>query len=163
TVVSDLQRYGAALADARVRRIELAAQRARALALAKDDVLTSPVFALASSEQVVEQLKLEYARAMQEFVDIDAKYGPKAEQNIAAKEKVDKLHPQLDNEAARAVREIDERYQAVVVAEKGYQALVDERKQDVERLDKLYTAYAPLLRDQKSAELEYTQLLTRLE
>jgi capsular exopolysaccharide synthesis family protein len=163
TIVSDLQRYSTALADAHVKRIDLAAERARAMASAQDDVLVSPVFALASSEQVVEQLKLEYTRAMQEFIEIDAKYGPKTAQDEAAKAKVDKLHDQLQSEAARAIKEIDARYQAVVVAEKGYEDLVDERKKDVARLDKLYTDYAPMLRDQKSAELEYTQLLTRLE
>jgi capsular exopolysaccharide synthesis family protein len=163
TVVTELQRYSAALADARVKRIEIGAQYRRAQALAQDDALASPIFGLASNDPSVDQLKLEYARATQEFVGIDAKYGPKSAQNKAAKDKVDALRAQLQNEASRAIREIGERYQATVAAEHGYELLVNGRNEAVGQLDKLYAAYSPLLREQKFAELEYTKLLTHLE
>jgi succinoglycan biosynthesis transport protein ExoP len=65
-------------------------------------------------------------------------------------------------EAKRAMREIEERYQAAAAAESGYEQLVAERRTDAEHLDKLYAEYAPLVRDQKFAEDEYTKLSGRL-
>ena len=169
TVVSDLQRYTAALADAKVRRIALAAELKRAQALSTEDVLESPIFGLASTtgpnsvNSVVDQLKAEYVRAKQHFVEVNATYGPKSEEQRAAKQKVDDLYAQLQTEAKRVMREILERYQAVVGAESGYEGLVAERKKDTEAIDKLYAEYAPLVRDQKYAEDQYAKLSARLD
>ncbi|HTR53766.1 MAG TPA: polysaccharide biosynthesis tyrosine autokinase [Kofleriaceae bacterium] len=163
TVVTELQRYTAALADAKVKRIDLAAQKGRAEALASEDVLDSPIFALSSDTQLVNQLKSEYMTARERFLEVDATYGPKSEEQRAAKDKVDALHLQLQNESKRVVREISERYEAALTAEQGYQALVDQRKHDTEELDKLYAEYAPLVRDEKYAEDQYTKLAGRLD
>ena len=161
-VVSELQRYSAALADAKVKRIDLAAQRKRSQALASENILESPIFALVSNSAVVDELKAEYVRAMQKFVEVDAMYGPKSEEHRAAKDKVDKLYAQLQAEGRRAGREIEERYQAAVAAEVGYEQLVTERRKDAEALDKLYAEYAPLVREQKFAEDQYSKLVSRL-
>ncbi len=162
TVVSELQRYSAALADAKVKRIELAALRNRALALKDDEVLESPIFALVSNSVVIDQLKGQYVLATQHFIETQATYGPKAEEYQAAKQKVDELHTLLQGEAKRAMREIEERYQTAMAAESGYQALMATRSKDAEELDKLYAEYAPLVRDHKYADEEYTKLVARL-
>jgi len=162
TVVSELQRYTAALADTKVKRVELAAQRKRAMALASTNILESPIFALGTNSAVVDQLKAEYVKATQHYVEIDATYGPKTEENRVAKEKVDKLYAQLQSEAKRAMAEIEERYQAVATAETGYEQLVTERRKGAESLDKLYAEYAPLVRDLKSAEEQYSKLTNLL-
>ena len=166
TVVAELQRYSGALADAKVKRIDLSALRKRAQALTHEDALESPIFALASSNSdkntVVDELKGEYVRATQKFEEVNATYGPKSEEFTAAKAQVDRLHEQLQSEGKRALREIDERYQAAVAAESGYEALVSDRQLATEQLDRLYAEYAPLLRDQKNAEEDYTKLAGRL-
>lgn len=162
TVVADLQRYSAALADARVKRIDLAAQRASAQTLASEDVTESPIFALSSNNVVVDELKAEYVKALQHYVEINGVYGPKTEENQTAKSKVDKLHAQLETEAKRVMREVDVRYEAAAAAEAGYEKLVAERRKDAEAMDKLYAEYGPLVRDLKSAEDQYSKLTSRL-
>ncbi len=162
TVVSELQRYSAALADAKVKRIELSALRNRALALKDDEVFESPIFALVSNSAVIDQLKSSYVQAKQKFIEVGATYGPKSEEHQAAKKKVDDLYAQIQAEAKRAMREIEERYQTAVAAESGYESLVSNRSKDAEALDKLYAEYAPLVRDQKYADEEYTKLVARL-
>jgi succinoglycan biosynthesis transport protein ExoP len=163
TVVSELQRYSAARADAKVKRIELAAERKRADALSTENVLESPIFGLSPASTVVDELKAEYVRAQEHFVEVDATYGPKSQEQRAAKKKVDDLYSQLQSEAKRAMREIDERYQTAVAAEAGYEGLVAERKKDTEALDRLYAEYAPLERDQKYAQDQYAKLTARLD
>ena len=163
TVVGELQRFTEALADARIKRIELASVRKRAQSLESEDVLESPVFALASNAGTVDALKAEYVRAKQQFVDVDAVYGPKSDNYRAAKSKVDDLYAQIKAEAKRAEREIEERYQAAVNAESSDQALVEEKKKEAEELDKLYSGYSPLARDQKQAEEEYTRITGLLQ
>ena len=162
TVVSELQRYTQALADAKVKRIEMASQRKRAQALSNENVLESPIFALTSNNAVVDELKAEYVRATQKFEQVNATFGPKSDEHKAAKAQVDRLYAQLQAEAKRALREIEERYQSAVAAETGYESLVAERRQATEALDRLYADYAPLVRDQKYAQDEYTKLITRL-
>jgi capsular exopolysaccharide synthesis family protein len=166
TVVSELQRYSAALADAKVKRIELAALRGRAQSLSTENVFQTPIFGLVSNtshnNDVVDQLKAEYVRATQHFVEVDVTYGPKSGEHKTAKDMVDQLYAQLQGEASRVMREIEERYQAAVAAEVGYEQLVTGRRKDAEELDKLYAEYAPLVRDQKFAEDQYSKLSTRL-
>ena len=166
TVVSELQRYSAALADAKVKRIELAAQRGRAQSLSIENALQTPIFGLVSStgnnNDVVDQLKAEYVRASQHFVEVDAIYGLKSGEHKTAKDMVDQLYAQLQGEAKRVMREIEERYQAAAAAEVGYEQLVAGRRKDAEELDKLYAEYAPLVRDLKFAEDQYSKLSTRL-
>jgi capsular exopolysaccharide synthesis family protein len=163
TAVSELQRYTAALADARIKRIELAAELKQAKALSATDVLESPVFGLGSGNVVADQLRVEYAKAQQKFIEVNAEYGPKSDELPAAKKKVDDLYAQLQAEANRAVGEIEERYKATAQAEADYEALVAQRKKDIEELDKLYAEYAPLVRDQKYATDEYARLTSSLD
>jgi polysaccharide biosynthesis transport protein len=167
TVVTELQRYSAALADAKVKRIELEAQKKRAEALANEDVLESPIFALTPNQEIdgaiIKELKTEYIRAKQKYDEANATYGPKSEELQSAKQKVDDIYGQLKAEGRRAQREIDERYQAALGAEKGYQALVDARRADAQKLDNLYAQYEPLVHDEKFAEDEYTKLVGRLD
>jgi len=163
TVVSELQHYTEALAEAKVKRIDLGAQKKRVDALADEDPLESPIFAMSSNTALVDQLKADYMVATQKFLEVDATFGPKSEERRAAKDKVDEIRGQLAKEAHRVVREIQERYEAALGAEAGYQQLVDERHKDAEALDKLYAEYAPLLRDEKYAEDEYTKLAGRLD
>jgi capsular exopolysaccharide synthesis family protein len=54
------------------------------------------------------------------------------------------------------------RYQAAASAEGGYEKLVAERRKDAEEMDKLYAEYAPLVRDLKATEDQYTKLTARL-
>lgn len=162
TVVSELQRYTTALAESRIKRIEFASQRKRAMGLADMDVLESPIFALGTNLTMIDQLKAEYVKASQHYIEVNAVYGPKTDENKAAKDKLDKLHAQLTSEAKRTMAEIEERYQAVAGAEAGYEQLVAQRRKDAEELDKVYAEYAPLLRDLKSAEDQYAKLNDRL-
>jgi capsular exopolysaccharide synthesis family protein len=162
TLVAELQRYSAALADARVKTTELAALKVRAEALANEDVLTSPIFGLGTPSGVVDELKAEYARAQQKYAEVDATFGPKSEEHIAAQQKVEQLHVALAGEVKRIIREIDERYAAAVGAESGFSGLVEASRAKAADLDKVYADYAPLVRDQKNAEDQYKEVSERL-
>ncbi len=162
-LASDIQRYSAALGDNRVKRIEMGSLRKRAMALKGEEVLESPVFALASNASEVEILKQAYTTQKQKFLEVQQDFGPKSTPYLEAQKMVEDLYAQLEAEARRATRELDERYQAVIATETQLQAEVERLKKEALALGPLQVEYARLARKQKSDEENYARLTGRLQ
>jgi polysaccharide biosynthesis transport protein len=162
-LANDIQRYSGALGDARIKRIELGSLRKRAQGLQGEDVLESPVFALASNSAAVDALKHQYVAAKQRFLEIQADYGPRSEVYQQQQKKVDELIGQIQAEARRAMRELDERFQAAVAAEGAFQGELERLKKEALALGPLAVEYNRLVRQQKSDEDNYNRLLGRLQ
>jgi polysaccharide biosynthesis transport protein len=160
-VANDIQRYSGALGDARVKRIELASLRKRAQALKGDEVLESPIFALASNQAAVEQIKHQYIVERQKLTEVQTEYGPKSRVYAEHKQKVDDLYAQIQLEARRAFRELDERYQAAIASEASFVAELDRLKKEALALGPLQVDYNRLVRTQKNDEENYNRLLSR--
>ncbi len=162
-IASDIQRYSAALSEARVKRIELAELRKRALALKGEEVLASPVFALASNADTVDLLKNQYQLEKQKLLELEGDFGPKSSQHVQQRKKVDDLYAQIEREAKRAMRELDERYFASAGAENAFTAEVAKQQDRAKQLEALTTEYNRLARQAKIDEENYKLLLQRLE
>jgi succinoglycan biosynthesis transport protein ExoP len=161
-VASDIQRYSSALGDARVKRIELGELRKRASGLKGEEVLESPLFALASNAESVESLKASYLTEKQRLLDLEGDFGPRSSRHVQQKKKVDDLYLQLQGESRRALRELEERYQASTGAEVAFGAELTRLKKEALALGPLEVEYNRLLRQQKIDEENYKRLLGRL-
>ncbi|MCB9574354.1 MAG: GumC family protein, partial [Kofleriaceae bacterium] len=161
-LASDIQRFTGALGDARIKRIELGSLRKRALGLKGEEVLESPVFALASNADTVDQLKKQYIDERQKFLEVQEEFGPKSDRFVQQKKKVDDLYAAIQGEARRATRELDEKYQAALAAESAFEGEVTRLKQEALALGPLNVEYNRLVRTQKTDEENYTQLIGRL-
>lgn len=154
-------RYTAAYTDARVKRLELEATRARARRVSKENVLESPIFGLTTPSAVVETLKDQYTRAKHKLDEQSEELGPRHPLYKRQKKQVDGLYAALQREAKRALRELDERYYAAKATENKYKATVESLKKEALALDPLHAKYAVLQRRQKQDEANYTLMLER--
>jgi len=161
-LAADITRYSGALGDNRIRRIEMGSLRKRALALKGDAVLESPVFALAANAAQVEVLKQTYVEQKQKFLEVQEQFGPKSTPYLEQQKKVADLYTQLEAEARRAMRELDERYQAALSAESSLGVEVERLKKEALALGPLQVEYGRLVRTQKADEENYTRLTGRL-
>jgi capsular exopolysaccharide synthesis family protein len=160
-VANDISRYSAALGDARIKRIELGSVRKRAMRLKGEEVLESPVFALASNSEAIASIKNQYVDAKQQFVEIQEEFGPKSERFQQQQKKVDELYGMLQSEARRATRELDERYQAALDAESSFIGELERLKKEALALGPLELLYNEMSRKQKNDEENYNRLLVR--
>lgn len=161
-VANDIQRYSAALGDAKVKRIELGELRKRALALKGEEVLESPLFALASNAESVETLKASYLTEKQHLLELEGDFGPRSTKHVQQQKKVSDLYAQLQAEARRALRELEERYQASTGSEGAFANELSRLKKEALALGPLQLEYNRLVRQQKIDEDNYKRLLGRL-
>lgn len=161
-LAANIARYTAAQSDARIKRIELEALRKRALALEGDDVLESPIFALASNSGTVEILKQQYLQEKQRLIERTEELGPRHPNFIKQQKKVDDLYGAIQAEARRALRELDERYQAALETEQRFGAELAKYEQQALDLEPKTAEYNELARQQKSNEENYNLVLGRL-
>ncbi len=162
-LAADIARYSGALSDNRIKRIELGALRKRAQAAKGDEVLESPVFALASNAAQVELLKQTYVEQKQKFLEVQEQFGPKSTPYLEQQKKVADLYAQIQGEARRALRELEETYQAALSAETGLTSEVQRLKEEALALGPLAVDYGRLVRKQKSDEENYNRLIGRLQ
>ena len=161
-IAADIQRYSAALSEARVKRIELGELRKRALALKGEEVLESPVFALAANGESVNTLKNQYQVEKQRLLELQGDFGPRSSQHIQQQKKVDDLYAQIQGEARRAMRELDERYFAATGAETAFTAELGRQQDKAKALEQLAPKYNELYRQQKIDEENYKKVIGRL-
>ncbi len=162
-VANDIQRYSGALGDAKVKRIELGELRKRALTLKGEEVLESPLFALASNAASVEALKASYLTEKQRLLDLEGDFGPRSSRHVQQQKKVDDLYAQLQGEARRALRELEERYQASTGAEVAFAGELTRLKKEALALGPLQVDYNRLVRQERIDEDNYKRLLGRLQ
>lgn len=159
---ADIARFNAAFNDARIQRIELGTVRQRAQNLQGEDLLESPIFALTSNAATVEALKTQYVGEKQRFVEISENLGPKHPDHVKQQKKVDELYAMISKEAIRARRELDERYQAALAAEKQLAAELARLTEAAHELGEKSIAYNQLERQHKSDEQHFSLVLGRL-
>ena len=158
----DLTRYTAALSDARIKRIDLGAVRDYAKNLSGDEVLESPIFALASNSETVEALKSRYMSEKHTLAEIGEELGPRHPAYKSQSSKVDEVYTTIQNEARRAMREIEARYQTALKSERQFTAEVARLKQVAFELGPKTVEYGRLKREQESDEDNYKLVLGRL-
>lgn len=163
-VATELSRYKAALADARIKRLELSALLDRARAAAVDstgaEVLDSPIFGLTGNLNAA-TLKDQYIRAKQSFTELSADLGVKHPRYIAQKKKVDELYAALVREARLALREIEERYKTALDTEKRFLAEADRKYDEAKRLGDKQTEYDQLRREYEALKNNYATVADR--
>jgi len=161
-LASDIARFDAAIGDARIKRIELGTVRQRANNLKGDDLLESPVFALASNAGTVDALKEQYVKEKQRFIEIGEDLGPKHPEYVKQQKKVDELYAMIAKEATRAQRELDERYQAALATENSFKAELERLKLEAYDLGPKSIEYNRLKREHESDEQHFNLVLGRL-
>lgn len=149
-VAGDLEKYTAALSNARIKRIELGSVRKQAQEAAKsENVLESPIFALGGSADI-KPLKEAYLTEQQKLLEISEELGPRHPDRIAQQKKIDDIYAGIQREARLAMREIDDRYQAALASESKFQAEVDRLTKEALELDAKKVAYNRLSRAEQS-------------
>ncbi len=161
-IAADLARYTSALADARIKRIELGSVRDRAKKLTGEDVLESPIFALTETTAVADSLKTEYTVEKRKLAELGEDLGPKHPGYLSQQNKVDELLTTIQREAQRAMREVDERYLAIKNSEEQFKAEVERLRREALDLAPKTVEYARLQRKAKSDEDNYDLVLGRL-
>ncbi|HVV87922.1 MAG TPA: polysaccharide biosynthesis tyrosine autokinase [Kofleriaceae bacterium] len=162
-LAADITRYSAALGEARVKRTELGSDLKRAQALKDEDVMESPVFALVGSEDAFADMKASYLKERTALDEIQSQWGPKSDKYQQQQTKVGQLRAALEQEARRAVREIEVKYQAAVATEGALEQELDRLKKEAQELGgQVAIDYQSLARDQKAAEENLNLLLGRL-
>lgn len=159
-VFDELARYSVALADARIKRLELTALRDRAKQAVGEDILDSPIFGLAGNLTAA-TLKDQYLRAKQQFTELAQDLGVKHPDYIAQKQKVDELHAEIAREANLAQREIEERYQAALGAETRFKAEADKKYNEAKALGDKQAEYDRIKREIESAHANYAKVRGR--
>lgn len=161
-LAADLSRYTAALSNARIKRIELESVRNQAKGLKGEDIMESPIFALATNSGVVDILKSHYLEQKQRLIELSQEFGPKHPAYQSQQKKVDEQLQSIEAEARRAMRELDERFAAALDSERKFQREVARLKQEAFELGPKTVEYKQLERKFKSAEENYKVLLERL-
>lgn len=161
-LAADIGRFNAALSDARIQRIELGTLLTRARGLQGEEVMESPVFALSSSSELVEALKEQYAREKHRLAELSQELGPKHPAYQSQEKKVAQQYSAVEAEARRALRELDERYQAALARERQLGAELERLKTEAFALGDKTAAYKQLERKQQSDEEKYKLVLSRL-
>ena len=165
-LAADIAEYSTALREARIERIRLGAQRRRAAALSDEDVLESPIFALASQSGaagagVVDTLKEQYMREKHKLAELSQELGPLHPEYRRQEKKVAEQLGAIKGEVRRAMRELEERYQSALDSERKFQAAVDRLTGEAFEIGPKTVAYNQLKRQQQSAEENYKLLLNR--
>ncbi|ACY12722.1 GumC family protein [Haliangium ochraceum] len=161
-LAADIARYNAALSDARIERIELGTILARARALEGEAIMESPIFALASSTDMVEELKAQYIREKHKLAELSQELGPRHPAYQAQNEKVEQQYAAIEAEARRALRELSERHQAALARERQLGAELERLKAEAFELGDKTAVYKQLERKQHSEEEKYNLVLSRL-
>jgi polysaccharide biosynthesis transport protein len=161
-LAADLARYTAATSDARIKRIEIDAVRKRAQGLKGEDVMESPIFALASNSKVVDAVKEQYMLEKQRLAELGQEIGPRHPQYLSQQKKVAEQLSALQVEAKRAMREIDERYQSVLASEQQFAAEIERLKNEAFELGPKALEYNQYKREFENDEEKYKVVLGRL-
>lgn len=161
-LAADIARFNAAVSDARIQRIELGTLLARARALQGEEIMESPVFALASSSDMVEALKEQYVREKHRLAELSQELGPRHPAYLSQQKKVAEQYAAVEAEARRALRELDERHQAALAREHKLGAELERLKAEAFALGDKSAAYKQLERKQQSDEEKYKLVLGRL-
>jgi len=161
-VTANLTRYTEALNDARARRIELTAILDRMKKIkAGGDVIKSPVFGLTETA-ALESIKSQFYLERNRFLELEKEVGPKNTEFVKQRAKMDDLRDALENEAALAVRTIQERLAAALSTETAFEKEIERYRQEAFQLGPKVVQYNQLLRDRKSYEDKYNILVQRL-
>ena len=161
-VADDLERYTAALREARIERIELGTvlQQVRE-AEDIEDVLESPVAALTGSD-AMKELKERYHAERRELMEMSGALGPRHPERMAQHEKLEDLRESVEREKRLAARELEDQYAAMRENERQFQARVEDLKRQALALDRMQLDFDRLSRAQGSAEDNYELVRNRL-
>lgn len=163
-LAAELERYKTALAEARIKRLELSALRDRARAAAAEfsggEVLDSPIFGLTGNASA-STLKDQYVRAKHEFTELSATLGAKHPRYIAQKRKVDAIYGALQREARLELREIEARYETALATERRFRAETDRKYDLATRLGDKQTEYDRLRREYEALKSNYATVAGR--
>lgn len=161
-ITDDQAAYREALREARIERIELGTIRDQVREAEDiDDILESPIAGLTGSDDM-EELQSAYHRQRRELLEISAELGPEHPDRRIQEEKLDDLRESLEREKRAAIRELNDRYEAVHANERAFQARVDELEREIAQLDDMQIDYDRLIRDQESARENYDLMRSRL-
>ena len=159
---ADIARFDGALNEAKIKRIEIGNVRQRAMGLQGEDLLESPLFALASNLETVEALKEQYVKEKQRFIEVGEDLGPKHPEYVKQQKKVDELYGLIAKEATRARRELDERYQAALATENAFRAELEKLKKEAHELGPKTVEFNRMKRQHESDEQHFNLVLGRL-
>jgi polysaccharide biosynthesis transport protein len=160
-VAANITHYTEKQNNARARRLELASVLQRMRKLPAEDVLESPIFGLGGTDSL-ETLKNQYYLERNKFLEVEKEVGPKHVLHQKQKAKVDDLYGAIKDQAALAIRTVEEQLQATLATEQALGAEVERYKQEAFELGPKIVAYNQLLRKKKSDEDRYNIVVARL-
>ncbi len=154
-VTTNIASYGQRVADARAKRIELGARLARMKTLSTQDVLESPMLAMAGNS-AFDTLRAQYYDERNNFLELEQEFGPKSVEYAKAKAKVDDLYAALTAESKRALQAVQEEYKTAAATESALSAELANYQLEAVDLGPSIVDYNKLTRAKKSAEDRYT-------
>jgi succinoglycan biosynthesis transport protein ExoP len=160
-LAADLQRYSAAVSDARIKRIDMANTLRLARQAVNGNVLESPVFALVGDTSA-ESLKASLIAEQQGLTNLSQQLGPKNPEFVAQKKRVDDLIGALEREARLAVTEIEQRHKNAIDTERELNGEVERLTREAFELGPKTIEYNRLKRQAHADEENYNLVLTRL-
>ncbi len=160
-LAADLQRYSAAVSDARIKRIDMANTLALARKAVGGNVLESPVFALVGDTSA-EALKQQLITEQQGLTNLSQQLGPKNPEYVAQKKRVDDLVAALEREARLAVTEIEQRHKNAGDTEQELHQEVERLTKEAFELGPKTIEYNRLKRQTSADEENYNLVLGRL-
>jgi polysaccharide biosynthesis transport protein len=160
-VASNISVYTARFNEAKARRIELNARLERLRQASTKSIAESPILAM-SPNAAIGTLQSQYYADRSKFLDVQKDFGPKTNEYITQKAKVDELQAALESEVRREVAAATEEYQAVVATERALAVEVERYKAEALDLGPKIVAYNDLVRKKKGDEDKYNILVARL-
>ena len=160
-VSSEIQRNTDALIDARLKRLELEAKRARVRTASKLPVLESPIFALVENETGL-TLKDSYYQAKQNLAEMSLELGPRNPELIREKKRVETLLSAVQREARTSLRSIEEQYRIAASTEKLYEEELGKHRSVAFTLAEKAKDFNDLSRKEKDATKTLDVMLGRL-
>ena len=161
---SDVERFAAAHANAKIKRIRLESVRGRAKEAMIGDVLSSPIFGFSDTGSMsARALKDSYDSEKRKFNEVAATYGKKHPRYLQQKERVDKIYADLVREAELAMKEIDELYKAALETERKNNAEKERARKIAVELQKPNAQVVRLERELKRAQKNYDDVQGRVD
>jgi succinoglycan biosynthesis transport protein ExoP len=161
-VTSNIASFGQRVAEARAKRIELGARLARMKSLSDQDVLESPLLALAGNSSF-DGLRAQYYTERNNFLELEKELGPKTVEYAKAKAKVDDLHAALVAESKRALAAVQEEYKTAAATEGALASEMEGYQREAVALGPSIVEYNRLARAKKSAEDRYNTAVGGLQ
>jgi len=162
-VQANILSFTAKLNDARAQQIALDAKLSEMDKLKDEDVLNSPVLAMGNDNaSTFETLRAQYVAEKLKLLELAKDLGPKNNDYLVQKQKVDVLYAALQGEVRIILRGTQGLQTTQQKTTAGLRATIDQFTKEAQKLSPLIAIYNELVRQKKEYDDKYNILRARL-